>query len=60
MLKTNNKEINKVIASSIIMTFYNKKLLTDSEFFAISRELNIDGKSVDIITLKSDICNKED
>jgi hypothetical protein len=60
MLKTNNKEVNKVIASSIIMTFYNKKLLTDSEFFAISRELNIDSKSVDIITLKSDICNKED
>ena len=60
MLKTNNKEVNKVIASSIIMTFYNKKLLTDSEFFAISRELNIDNKSVDIITLKSDICNKED
>ena len=60
MLKTNNKEINKVIASSIIMTFYNKKLLTDSELFAISRELNIDSKSVDIITLKSDICNKED
>ena len=60
MLKTNNKEVNKVIASSIIMTFYNKKLLTDSEFFTISRELNIDSKSVDIITLKSDICNKED
>lgn len=60
MFKTNNKEINKVIASSIIMTFYNKKLLTDSEFFAINRELNIDSKSVDIITLKSDICNKED
>lgn len=60
MLKTNNKEVNKVIASSIIMTFYNKKLLTDSELFAISRELNIDSKSVDIITLKSDICNKED
>lgn len=60
MLKTNNKEVNKVIASSIIMTFYNKKLLTDSEFFAINRELNIDSKSVDIITLKSDICNKED
>ena len=60
MLKTNNKEVNKVIASSIIITFYNKKLLTDSEFFAISREFNIDSKSVDIITLKSDICNKED
>jgi len=60
MFKINNKEINKVIASSIIMTFYNKKLLTDNEFFAISRELNIDSKSVDIITLKSDICNKED
>lgn len=59
MLKINNKEINKVIARSIIITFYNKKLLTTSEFFTISKELNIDSEPIDIITLKSDVYSKE-
>ena len=60
MLNLNEKEIYKVIANSIVLGFYEKKLLTDSEFFAICKDLKIDGNPVDIITLKSDICNEED
>lgn len=56
MLNIQNNRIDNKVAKAIILSFYNKKLLTSDEYIAISKKLDSFNNYIDIITQKSDIC----
>lgn len=56
MLNIQNNRIDNKVAKAIILSFYNKKLLTSDEYIAISKKLDSFDNQIDIITQKSDIC----
>lgn len=56
MLNIEIGDINTKFAKAIILSFYNKNLLTSDEYIAISKKLDSFDIYIDIITLKSDIC----
>ena len=59
-LKLDNKQIDSAIAQAFLSYFYARKLISAEEFLRIKNKLSKEKITVDIITLKSDICNKED
>lgn len=49
--------VTTALYHAIILSFYEKGLLTSDELIVIRGELRKRGISLDIITLKSDVCN---
>ena len=58
-ININNKNIDNALYQAIILSFYEKGLLTNDEIMCIRKDLRKRGISLDNITLKSDVCNKE-
>lgn len=52
-----NREIESAIAQAFISYFYAQELLTDEELLKLKNCLNKQHIKLDIITLKSDVCN---
>ena len=51
------KELESAIAQAFISYFYAQGLLTDEELLKLKNCLNKQHIKLDIITLKSDVCN---
>ena len=56
--KKTNREIESAIAQAFISYFYAQELLTDEELLKLKSCLNKQHIKLDIITLKSDVCNE--
>ena len=57
MYKQNSKEIESAIAQAFISYFYAQGLLTDEELLKLKNCLKKYHIRLDVITLKSDVCN---
>ena len=57
MYKQNSKEIESAIVQAFLSYFYAQELLTDEELSKLKNRLNKQHIKLDIITLKSDVCN---
>lgn len=64
MLNDNNEKIKYTINEAAILDafitfFYKLHLLKEDEFLACKQRINNNEDTVDIITLKSDVCSTE-
>ena len=56
-LKPLTKQVESAIVQAFLSYFYAQELLTDEELLKLKNRLNKQHIKLDIITLKSDVCN---
>ena len=56
-LKPLTKQVESAIVQAFLSYFYAQELLTDEELSKLKNRLNKQHIKLDIITLKSDVCN---